>query len=105
MNLAALIDFFRKGKTLEQFYSEQGLSSKSEVIEVYMENPFQLDSNIYFFEIEETDGKYEFEVDNKNVYNLFDLYYFLDFIEDIKEKEIDSKSAAEILFNYSIKDK
>ncbi|WP_295230299.1 hypothetical protein [uncultured Chryseobacterium sp.] len=72
-----------------------------------MEEPLDLNGNLGFFEIEKTEGAYEFFNNNIKYINLFDFYYFLDAIEDSNNdvnKELSDRKITEILYEYAIND-
>ena len=105
MNLIELISYFRLDGDQEEFFLSNSLDPESEVIEVYMERPFDISKEIKFFEIETTEGNLEFEYNNVKYFNLFDFYFFADFIEESKSKlDLSDKEFAVILLNYSIND-
>ncbi len=103
MNLIDLIDFFKKGQDFKTFCTEQSINADSEVIEVYMHKPFNVKSEIFFFEIEDTEGLTKYEFNSKTYYNLFDFYYFQDVINDSSIK-LSSEELANVLLSYSIND-
>lgn len=96
MKLVDLVHYFRNGGSYEEFCRSQSLELESEVIEVYMEMPFDLDNEIAFFEIEKTEGKVEYLFKETKYFNLFDFYYFLDTIEESKNSENKSLTDAQI---------
>ena len=105
MNLIELISYFRSEGDQDEFFKGKSLDPESEVIEVYMEKPFDISKEIKFFEIETTEGNIEFEYNNAKYFNLFDFYFFADFIEESKSRlDVSDKEFAEILLNYSIND-
>ncbi len=107
MTLINLIHFFRTDGDKDKFFEKNSLDPESEVVEIYMEKPFSVNKEIKIFEIEKTKGKIEFVANNIKYYNLFDFYFFLDFIEDSKATEstnLTELKLSEILINYSIND-
>jgi hypothetical protein len=107
MKLLQLVSYFRNGGSFDEFCENEQLNQESEVIEIYMKQPLEINSNLGFFEIEKTEGNYEFS-DNGILYsNLFDFYYFQDAIEesnDSNNKHLTDDQIAKILFNYAIND-
>ncbi|WP_036494396.1 hypothetical protein [Myroides odoratimimus] len=77
MKLVDLVKYFRKGGTYQDFCKLYFLNVDSEVIEIYMKKPFQIDNEIFFFEVEQTEGVLEFEANNIVLSSLFDFYVFL----------------------------
>ncbi|MBC8753870.1 hypothetical protein H2O64_04260 [Kordia sp. YSTF-M3] len=105
MTLTELINYFRFDGNQKEFFKTYSLNTESEVIEIYMQKPFNIENNLAFFEIEKTEGLQEYEVENIKYYNLIDFYYFLDFIEDSKKnKKLTDKELAEILLDYVVND-
>lgn len=60
MKLLELVKYFRSGGSYENFCNEQLLDPDSEIVEIYMEEPLDINGNLGFFEIEKTEGAYEF---------------------------------------------
>ncbi|ASK29986.1 hypothetical protein CEY12_07635 [Chryseobacterium sp. T16E-39] len=107
MNLQELINYFRNGGTYKDFCNDHSLDQTSEAIEVYMEQPLELNNNLAFFEIETTEGSLEFVKDGIRYYSLFGFHYFFEVLEEVKNSEhhnMTDKDLAEILFNYAIND-
>ncbi|CAM3147115.1 hypothetical protein DRF59_19970 [Chryseobacterium flavum] len=107
MKLLELVSYFRNGGSYEEFCQLQSLDQQSEVVEIYMKNPLKFDNDLKFFEIEKTEGIFEYESDGVIYSNLFDFYYFLEAIEESKNKQNQSFSDEEIarlLYNYAIND-
>ncbi len=105
MILLDLIAFFRQGGTFEEFCKTQALNEKSEVIEIYAQEPACLEAHLGFFTIEETEGRVEFQAEGIRYHNLFDFFYFLDVLEDNKGSEgLTNSDLAQKLFTYAMKD-
>lgn len=105
MKLIDLIAFFRKGGTFEDFCKEHSLNTESEVIEIYAQEPMNLESHLGFFPVEETEGRVEFQSRGVKYHNLFDFFYFLEVIKDLESSEEPSDGElAQKLFSYAVKD-
>lgn len=107
MTIIELVKYFRQGGSYEEFCQNQLLDTESEVIEVYMSKPFDIKKPLQFFEIEKTGGTVEFIQDGISYFNLFDLYYFMDTIEESNtgtNKDLTDGKLSEIVFNYAIND-
>jgi hypothetical protein len=105
MKLVDLVAYFRLGGTFEGFCKAQALNAEAEVIEIYAQRPVNLDSPLGFFPIEETEGKIEFQSEGLQYQNLFDFFYFLNVIEDIKGNELPGDAElAQSLLSYALKD-
>ncbi|MBK1897306.1 hypothetical protein [Chryseobacterium paridis] len=105
MNLQELINYFRNGGTYKDFCHNQSLDQTSEAIEVYMEQPLELNNNLAFFEIETTEGSLEFVKDGIRYYSLFGFPYFINVLEQIKNSDhgdLTDKDIAELLYNHAI---
>jgi hypothetical protein len=107
MNLIELVRYFKNGGELRDFCKLMALDSETEVVEVFMKKPFSLDNELFFFEIEKTEGKNEDVREDAVYYNLFDIFYFLDAIDESKEDGNAGLSDFEIsrkIFNYALED-
>jgi hypothetical protein len=105
MKLVGLVTFFSQGGTFEAFCNEHALNAESEVIEIYAQEPVNLDAQLGFFPIEETEGRIEFESQGKKYRNLFDFFYFMEVLEEVKGgEEPNTAELAERLFSYATKD-
>ena len=105
MKLIDLIDYFRGESSFDEFCKRNDLSSESEAIEIFAEQPVTLNSRLGFFPIEETNGRIEIEKDGKAYRNLFSFFYFLDAIDEAKQMEgMENEELAGKLFSYAIND-
>lgn len=107
MKLLELVNYFRSGGSYEEFCESQSLDQESEVVEIYMKQPLEINNDLAFFEIEKTEGNFEFSNNGIMYSSLFDFYYFLDAIEDSNNEENKSLTNEEItklLYNYAIND-
>jgi hypothetical protein len=107
MKLVELVHHFRIGDSFEKFCKSNSLDLESEVVEVYMEQPFRLDNDLAFFEIEKTEGKVEYLTNGITYFNMFDFYHFLEVIEEYNKNENKLLSDNEIairVFDYAIHD-
>ena len=105
MKLPALISFFRSGGSFADFCRLHGLDQTSEVIEICAKAPASADSDLSFFPIEATGGKIEFQSQGVSYTCLFDFFYFLDVIEEVRRNEALSNSAlAQRLWRFTVGD-
>ncbi|MDH6252597.1 hypothetical protein M2347_002324 [Chryseobacterium sp. H1D6B] len=107
MKLLELVNYFRNGGSYKEFCQTQSLDQESEVVEIYMKQPLEMDNELAFFEIEKTEGNFEFSNNGMKYSNLFDFYYFLDAIEESKNddnKSLPNDEIAKRLYNYAITD-
>jgi hypothetical protein len=105
MKLIDLVAYFRHGGTFEDFCRTQGLNAESEVIEIYAQEPVGLESQLGFFPIEETEGKAEFLSDGVKYKSVFNFFYFLEVIEDLKGVQLpEDAELAQKLLSYALRD-
>ncbi|WP_025762929.1 hypothetical protein [Dyadobacter tibetensis] len=107
MKLVNLIDFLINPKKLEVLYREEGLNTDSEALLIYMENSLDIESEIKFFEIEETDDDLVFEKGDIQYVQLFPVDHAIDLIEsdlELKNRGYSNLEIAERLLEYRIKD-
>ncbi len=105
MKFVELVKYFRKGGSFEEFCNNKSFDVEAEVIEIYMEKPFDLGNDLAFFEIEKTEGNVEYTSNGVTYFNLFDFYYFLDAIEESNEdgnKSISDDELAKRLLYYAV---
>lgn len=105
MNLSELINYFRSGGSYKDFCQDHLLDQESEAVEIYMEQPLELNNTLAFFEIETTEGSLEFVKDGIRYYSLFGFPYFINVLEEIKKSDhldFTDKDIAELLYNYAI---
>lgn len=105
MKLEELVAFFRRGGTFDDFCDKQHLDSASEVIEIYAKEPISVESALGFFPIEVSAGQVQFQRDGVLYRSLFDFFYFLDAIGDMKDRSnLTDSEAAHVLFSYAVTD-
>jgi hypothetical protein len=105
MKLIELITFFREGGTFEDFCKKHALNAESEVIEIYAQEPVSLEAQLGFFPIEETEGQIGFQSQGVKYHSLFDFFYFLDVMKDVKGRsEPSDEELAQKIFTFAIKD-
>ena len=105
MKLVDLISYFRSGGDFYSFCQERMLNAESEVIEIYAQKPVNLESQLGFFPIEETEGQVDFSVQGVSYQNLFDFFYFLDVIKDTSENtNLGDAELAKTLLAYALND-
>ena len=107
MKLINLATFFRKGESFKKFCQQNSLNIASEVIEIYMKDSIDLESNLAFFEIEKTEGRTTIILNDIKYINLLDFHYLLDFIAESRKegrKGISDEEIAKLLFSYAVND-
>lgn len=85
MKLIDLISLFKSSNSLEAITKNLALSENTEVNLIYMIREIDIDSDIYFFTLEETEDKLTFFRDGCRYIQLFPVPDFIDLInEDFK---------------------
>lgn len=103
MKLIELIKYLVNPEKLGELYQQQGLNTESEAILIYMKGDLDLESEILFFEIEETDDFLVFEKDDIKYVQLFSVEHIINLIEndlDMKDKGYSDLEIAERLLKY-----
>ena len=103
MNLVEIIKYLTDPEKLKELYKEQGLNTESEALLIYMQETLNLDSEISFFELEETEDNLFFEKDGKQYIQLFSLDYAVELIEldlNLKDNGYSDMKIAERLLDY-----
>ena len=90
MTLPELINYFRTDCSYDNFCKTQNLDCDAEVIEIYAQKPFGLNSKLEFFTIGETAGKIQYSYNGSEFYNLFDFIYFLNVIKEAEMSQNES---------------
>ncbi|MEP6675852.1 MAG: hypothetical protein ABJA78_11875 [Ferruginibacter sp.] len=106
MKLENLIEYLSPDK-LNELYQIEGLNKNSEAIIIYMQGSLDLGSEIFFFEIEETEELVFFKKGEINYTELFPLEYAVELVEsdlDLKNKGKTNLEIAKRLLEYRIKD-
>ena len=103
MKLVEIIKYLVDPEKIKELYQEQGLNTESEALLIYMQETLNLDSEISFFEIEETEDNLFFEKDGKQYIQLFSIDYAVELIEldlNLKDKGYSDMKIAERLLDY-----
>jgi hypothetical protein len=107
MTLIELIPYLINPVKLNELYLKWDLNIESEALLICMKLKLDLDSEIVFFEIEETEGYLIFEKDEMKYFELFPLEHAIDLIEfdlNLKDKGYSDLEIAKRLFEYRQKD-
>ncbi len=107
MKLTQLIPYLLDENNLERIYDDFNLNKDSEEVIIFMRDQLDIDSEITFFDYEETDGEIEFEKDRVRYIYLFSIDYASELIlEDLnlKGKRYTDLAIAQRLLEYRIKD-
>lgn len=107
MKLVELIPYLINPVKLNELYLKWDLNIESEALLICMKLKLDLDSEIVFFEIEETEGDLVFEKDEMTYFELFPLEYAIGLIEfdlNLKDKGYSDYEIAQRLLEYRHKD-
>ena len=107
MKLLDIIDYLRHRDNVGQLYEKLNLSTKSEAILIYMKDSLDLNSELQFFEIEETQDDLIFKKNNVTYHQLFPVDHIVDILSSYfsdKEKRLDNIGLAKRLLEYRIND-
>jgi len=92
---------------LEELYQEQGLNTESEALLIYLQGDLNLESDVFIFEIEETEDDLVVEKEGIQYIQLFPVDYTIELIEsdlDLKDKGYSDLEIAQRLLEYRQKD-
>ncbi len=107
MKLIDLIPYLIDMEKLSNFYLENNLNFDSEEVSIYMVDKIDVNSNIYFFEVEETDGEVEFEKEGVIYLSFFPLEHTYELVKDeldLLNKGLTNQQISERLVQYRIYD-
>lgn len=107
MKLLDIIDYLRHRHNVGQLFEKLNLSTKSEAILIYMKDSLDLNSELVFFEIEETQDDLIFKKDNVTYHQLFSVDHVVDILSSYfsdREKRLDNIGLAKRLLEYRIND-
>jgi len=96
MKLIELIPFLLEPIKLEELCKELNLNQNSEAILIYMENALEMESDIIFFEIEETEDEQVFFKKEKKYIQLFPLDYSSEAINNYLGMDLENYTELEI---------
>jgi hypothetical protein len=95
----------RQPNALNELYIDERLDRESEAVEIYMKDRLNIDSEIYFFNIEDTDDNLVFVKDSIEYYQLFTIDYAVEIIKSFRfSDEVSNKEIAQRLIEYCIND-
>ena len=95
MKLIDLIKYLKSDEDLFKVYHDYNLNDESEAILVYAENTINIDSDLIFFEFEETEDDLKYEKNGRIYFQLFHLKLGVEiysYFNDVFEKENYSES-------------
>jgi hypothetical protein len=107
MKLINLVEYLVDPEKLEELYRKENLNIESEALLIYMHGDLSIDSEIIFFEIEETEDDLVYEKDGSKYIQFFPVNYAVELIETdlgLKGKGYSDLEIANRLLEYRIKD-
>jgi effector-binding domain-containing protein len=107
MKIVELISFLKSEEKLEEFCKVYDLIQNSECILIYMKEKIDIDSDIFFFAIEDTEDNIKFIKEDIVYIQLFPLFYASELITldlDLLNKGFDNLEIAQRLIEYRVKD-
>ena len=105
MKLVELIKFLKEPSLLSELYADKGLNKNSEAILVYMKESIDINSEIVFFEIEETEDRIFYEKNNQKFVQLSFVEHLTNIIRfdlNLLNSDYDDFYIAQRLVNYRI---
>lgn len=107
MKIIDLIEFLIEPEKLPHLYAKFQFDHESVAILIYAKEVLSIDSDVYLFEMEETDDDLLYEKDNVKYIQLFPVDYAIELIEsdlNLKNKGYSKEEIAEKLLDYRLKD-
>ncbi len=106
MILENLIDYLDNSKKIDELYETYKVNTDSEAILVYMEHSLSLNSEIFLFDIEETEDKIQYKKNNTLFIQLFPVEYAIELLDDLnlKNQGLSNLDIANRLLQYRIND-
>ncbi|MEP6612669.1 MAG: hypothetical protein ABJA76_12315 [Mucilaginibacter sp.] len=105
MNLINLIPYLKSSNGIAELYKLNNLNVESEVILIYVIELLTIDSEVVFFEIEETEDDVLYQKNGINYIQLFPVNYAKELIEDFSGLGYDDDlKIARRLLEYRIND-
>jgi hypothetical protein len=105
MKLIDLIPYVRNNYSVKELYVKEQLNLESEVVLVYMTESLKLESDLKFFDIEETEDELYYKNNGISYIQLFPLDYVIELVNSgLDVQYLSDQEVAKILLNYRIKD-
>jgi hypothetical protein len=107
MKLVDLVDYLVKPKHLDELCRKLRLNEDSDTWLIYMKGNIDIESDVFIFDIQETDDNLIFEKEGVKYIQLFAVDHAIDLIEDdldLKKKDISTLVIARRLIEYRIND-
>lgn len=107
MTLIHLIKYLVHTENLKDLYKGKAINSESEALFIFLKDTIDLQSEVYIFDLEETDGKMNYTKDGVTYIQIFPLDLAIDLIESdlqLKDKGYSDLQIARRLLEYRIYD-
>jgi len=107
MKLTEFVEYLVNPSKLKSWYIRQNIDENSESLAIYMKGSLNIESDIYIFDFDETEGNIEIQKDGIKYIAMLSIYMAQDFIESdiLPQKEgLINKDIANRLLAYAIYD-
>ncbi|MDB5262755.1 MAG: hypothetical protein JWQ14_2036 [Adhaeribacter sp.] len=108
MKLAELVKYLKSESHLLKLYQERNLNTESEAMLAYMKGDINVNSDIAFFSIEDTDDERKFKEEGVEFFQLFPLEHGVEiysyFDDEFKRRNYSDLEKAKRLLDYIIYD-
>jgi hypothetical protein len=86
MKLIAFIDYLLDPKKLDQLYTNEHVNTEIDALLIYMTEVLDIQSELQFFSIEETEDEMVYKKNSKSYVQFFSIDYAVELIEDFDLK-------------------
>lgn len=105
MKLIDLIPYLRNDNRLKELYIKEKLNLESEAVLIYMTESLKFESELTFFDIEETEDDLYYKNNGISYVQLFPLNYAVELVNSwLEVQDLSDQDIAKSLLNYRIKD-
>ena len=105
MKLIDLIPYLRNDNRLKELYIKEKLNLESEAVLIYMTESLKFESELTFFDIEETEDNLYYKNNGISYVQLFPLNYAVELVNSwLEVQDLSDQDIAKSLLNYRIKD-
>ncbi|MBB6126836.1 hypothetical protein [Mucilaginibacter lappiensis] len=105
MKLIDLIPYLRNDNRLKELYAKEKLNLESEAVLIYMTGSLKLESELTFFDIEETEDDLYYKNNGISYVQLFPINYAVELVNSwLEVQDLSDQDIAKSLLNYRIKD-
>ncbi len=107
MKLLDIIDFLINPEKLKSFFYENSINQEFESLLIYMKDSIDIDAELYFFGMEETDDDLVYKKDGTIFHQFFPIDYVIELLEfdlNLKNSGLSNLEMAQRLVEYRIND-